>query len=71
MGLPAYDDVHPVPHVVETGSPDARYAVLDDITGAWGVALVSVPYDSRAMARLAERRGQPEWERALLTGYLE
>jgi predicted phosphodiesterase len=29
VGLPAYDDVHPEYHVVETGSPHARYALLE------------------------------------------
>jgi predicted phosphodiesterase len=28
VGLPAYDDVHPHKHFVETGSPHARYAVV-------------------------------------------
>ena len=29
VGLPAYDDVFPEYHVVETGSPHARYALLE------------------------------------------
>ena len=33
VGLPAYDDVAPEPHVMETGSPHARYAVLDNAAG--------------------------------------
>src|SRR5690606_6172570 len=28
VGLPAYEDDAPFPHVVETGSPDARYAIV-------------------------------------------
>ena len=70
VGLPAYDDIHPVPHVIETGSPDARYAIAEQLQGKWFVSLLSVPYDNKSMAQLARLRGRPEWEQALLTGYL-
>lgn len=70
VGLPAYDDIHPSAHVVETGSPDARYAIVDEGRDGWTVSLLSVPYNHRAMAHLAKLRGRPEWEQALLTGYL-
>jgi len=32
--------------------------------------LLSVPYDHQSMAQLAKLRGRPEWEHALLTGYM-
>ena len=32
---------------------------------------LSVPYDHRSMAALARERGRPDWERALLTGFVE
>ncbi len=70
VGCPAYDDIHPVPHVVETGSPDARYALLDETADGWVVSLLSVPYDYEPMAVLARRNGRLEWERALRTGYM-
>jgi len=70
VGLPAYDDIHPSPHVVETGSPDARYAIVDRSPDGWVVSLLSVPYDHKAMAHQARLRGRPEWEHALLTGYM-
>ena len=69
VGLPAYDDVTPFPHVIETGSPHARYAMLEESGGDWGVALVAVPYEHERMAALAQRNGRPEWAHALLTGY--
>jgi len=28
VGLPAYDDDQPVPHIVENGTPEARYAIV-------------------------------------------
>jgi predicted phosphodiesterase len=70
VGLPAYDDIHPVPHVIETGSPDARYAIAERFKDGWCVSLLSVPYDHQSMAQLAKLRGRPEWEYALLTGYM-
>jgi len=70
VGQPAYDDTHPVPHVIETGSPDARYAIVERLKDGWSVSLLSVPYDHAAMAQLARLRGRSEWEHALLTGYM-
>jgi putative phosphoesterase len=70
VGLPAYDDDHPVFHQVQNGSPDARYAIVEQVGGEWLSTLIAVPYDFRAMAELAARNGRPDWARALLTGYM-
>lgn len=70
VGLPAYDDSHPLPHVIENGSPDARYAIIEQAKDQWMVSLLSVPYDYKSMADLAARNGRPEWQNALLTGYM-
>lgn len=70
VGLPAFDDVFPLEHVVETGSPDARYAILEKVGGAWRAGLYTVPYDHESMARLASERGRPEWALGLRTGYM-
>ncbi|MBY0409458.1 MAG: metallophosphatase family protein, partial [Burkholderiaceae bacterium] len=70
VGLPAYDDTHPVPHAIETGSPNARYAIAEKSKIGWSISLLSVPYDHKSMAKLARLRGRPEWEHALLTGYM-
>lgn len=70
VGLPAYDDVHPSPHVIETGSPDARYAIAEQSKNGWVISLLSIPYDYRSMAQQAKLRGRSDWEHALLTGYM-
>ena len=57
-------------HVIENGAPDARYAIVERVHGAWQAALLAVPYDHESMARLAEQRGQPDWAHALRTGYM-
>lgn len=72
VGLPAYDDNHPYPqssfHRIETGSPDARYAIAEKTNGRWSCELLSVPYDHAAMARLALDNGRPDWAHALRFG---
>lgn len=68
VGLQAWDDVHPVRHVAETGSPDARYAVIERRADGWHVQQLSVPYDHEAMARLASANGREDWARWLRTG---
>ena len=69
IGLQAYADTHPSPHVVETGSPDARYAIVEKTLKLWSVTLLSIPYDHKSMADLAKLNGSSRWEHALLTGY--
>jgi diadenosine tetraphosphatase ApaH/serine/threonine PP2A family protein phosphatase len=70
VGSPGYRDVHPFPHVVEAGTPDARYAILELVDGAWRATFRHVPYDHDAMAALARRNGQPELASALATGWI-
>jgi predicted phosphodiesterase len=72
VGLPAYDDVHPHPHVVEVGAPHARYALLTrrvhGHTTGWQVELRAVPYPHAAAARQAEANGRGDWADALRSG---
>jgi putative phosphoesterase len=71
VGQPAYQDDYPYPHVVESGSPDARYAIVEQCKEGWSAALLSVPYPHAQMAELARLRQRPEWVQALSTGYLQ
>ena len=71
VGLPAYDDVHPLPHFVENGSPDARWALVErDRRGAWHVQLRSTPYDWAAAVTQAQANGRGDWADALATGFV-
>ena len=70
VGSPGYRDVHPFRHVIEAGTPDARYAILEFAGDAWRVTFRHVPYDHDAMAALARRNGQPELASALATGWI-
>ncbi|WP_253201235.1 metallophosphoesterase family protein [Sphingomonas quercus] len=68
VGLPAYEDDRPYPHLVESGSPHARYAVLSKEMGRWAAELLSVEYDWEQAARDAEVNGRLDWSRASRTG---
>ena len=70
VGLQAYVDDEPERYVVERGTPDANYAIVEKIDGVWHCSQLGVPYDHRAMAALAGQRGRADWERALLSGYV-
>jgi predicted phosphodiesterase len=69
VGLPAYSDDHPHPHVMETGTPHARYAVITQTEQGWAVADHAVVYDWQAAARVARANGRPDWARWLQTGW--
>lgn len=68
VGLPAYDDAHPHVHYVETGTPHARYALIERVGSSWSVQLRAVAYDWEAAARQAERHGRGDWADALRSG---
>jgi predicted phosphodiesterase len=68
VGLPGYDDDHPHAHIVEAGSPHARYALVENTRGGWCAQLRCVAYDYESMARLADHRNRPDWAQPLRTG---
>lgn len=70
VGLQAYTDDHPQHYVMELGTPDAQYAVVERKLGGWVAEHYAVPYDTTLVAQLAKVRNRPEWERALLRGYV-
>jgi predicted phosphodiesterase len=68
VGCPSYDDPGNEPHVSESGSPHARYAVLT-IGEQVSAELIAVAYDWEAAAAQADRNGRPEWANGLRTGW--
>jgi predicted phosphodiesterase len=70
VGLPAYKSDDPSPHSVETGSPHARYAVVERLGRGWHVEFISVDYDYEAAAATAKREGWNAWAKNLETGYV-
>lgn len=68
VGLPAYTHDAPFPHVMEAGSPHARYALLERREEGWVVEHRAVPYDWQTAAKTARRNGRADWESWLRTG---
>lgn len=68
VGWPAFADDAPYPHVIESGRPHARYAVLERSGQGWTVQQAAVEYDFEAAASLAECHARPDIARALRTG---
>ncbi len=71
VGCPAYDDDQPVYHYMQTGTPNASYAVLERNDGVWRATFRSVPYDAKQASECALRNGRRDWARALQTGWFE
>lgn len=68
VGFPAYTDEEPVPHIVELGSPHARYAIITQTPSGWDVDLRAVVYDWDAAGRQALAHGRPDAARWITTG---
>ncbi|WP_257167505.1 metallophosphoesterase [Bradyrhizobium sp. SRS-191] len=70
VGSPGFSYNVPHPHVVQAGTPDARYAILELTPTGWSVSFRHVPYDHGAMAELARTNGDEEFASALATGWI-
>lgn len=71
VGLPAYRDETPVPHVMAVGSPHARYAIMErGRDGEWCATFRVLEYDWDKAAALARRAGRLDWAEALATGWI-
>lgn len=68
VGLPAFDDDHGGFHVIETGSPHARYALCERRRDGWHVALLAVHYDWDTAQRKARAALAADWALWLGTG---
>jgi predicted phosphodiesterase len=69
VGCPSYEDPTSPAHVSESGSPYARYAILETAGGRIGFEMIAVEYDHRSAAFRAEANGRPDWAHGLATGY--
>lgn len=68
VGCPAYRDETPFPHAMETGSPDARWAMLEREGGDWRITLRRTAYDPARMVAAARAAGREDWALAVATG---
>lgn len=70
VGLPAYETTGEARHAMESGSPDAHYAIVTQDDRGWATQLVTVAYDAERSAAAAEEAGRLDWARALRTGFV-
>jgi predicted phosphodiesterase len=68
VGRPAYAHDQPHRHVVETGSPRARWALLELAAAGWQAQLRAEDYDWTASAARAAAAGFEDWAHELATG---
>jgi putative phosphoesterase len=68
VGLPAYRDDVPYPHVMEAGSPHARYSIVCRCEGVWQVEEQIVEYDWEVAAGMALKNGRLDWAEWLRSG---
>lgn len=69
VGMPAYRDDQPVPHVMENHAPHAAYALLDgEEASACRVEFLRLVYDHEEAARAASRHGRDDWAYLLRHG---
>lgn len=68
IGLPAYWDDVPRPHIMESGCPHAKYAILARDSGAWLVEHLIVPYDWQIAAKTAEENNRSDWAKWIASG---
>ena len=68
VGMPCYRDRGATPHVMEAGSPLARYAIIERRSTGWAAQLHAVPYGYEIAARQAEAFGFPAFAHAARTG---
>ncbi len=68
VGLQAYDDDTPYVHVMESGSPHARYAIVEKQNGLWKADFKAIEYDWESTALVALSNDRPDCLNALITG---
>jgi predicted phosphodiesterase len=69
VGCPSYDDPGNEPHVSESGSPHARYAVLDINKDQVSADMIAITYDWKSAVARAESNGRHDWANGLRTGW--
>lgn len=71
VGWPAYWNDKPNTHIMEAGSPHARYAILSKSDAGYLVDHVAVPYDWQTPSAIAAKGGFGERAVAIKTGRMK
>ncbi len=68
VGLQAYTEDSPSSYAMQSGSPQARCFVFENVSGEWQFEQLYVPYDTEAAANCALKNGRADWAEWLRTG---
>lgn len=68
VGCPAYTDDHLYEHVIESGSPDACYAIVELREDGTTVEQIRATYNWDAATQEAHDNGFPDWAQWIATG---
>lgn len=69
VGQPAYiDDEYP-PHIMEIGSPHARYAIVEKKGPFWSCQFITIKYDWHYASKKAYKENRNDWGYALESGF--
>lgn len=68
VGLPAYKDDIPIPHKMESGSPNANYTVMKRESNQWLIEQINVPYDWERASKVAIQNNRKDWAKSLRSG---
>lgn len=71
VGQPAYKDTTPFFHRMETGTPHARWALLERRGTEWQVEFHAEEYDWDVASAEALRNGRADWSQSLATGTMD
>lgn len=69
VGLPAYKEELPFPHVMESNSPHAVYVIANKEQGdTWNIEHMMIHYDWDQASTIAEDNGREDYACAIKTG---
>ena len=68
VGLQAYVEYDPKIHIMQTGSPHARYAIITFDSDIISVEQISLTYDWEKASVTAKKNGRDDWAKWLYSG---
>jgi predicted phosphodiesterase len=68
VGLPAYADMIPFPHKMESGNPHASYSIIVHENNHYSIDHISLLYNWEDAAQCAEKNNRRDWAKWLRSG---
>ncbi len=68
VGLPAYDDEHPIYHKTESFNPFTQYSIIEIQGTEFIINQINLLYEHEKAAALAARNNRPDWSKWLNGG---